>query len=212
MRNINLVGNDQNIFHCDINNLKNITKNDIDLLYVYIFDEDFDKNIIIQNINIINKIFYKNYYIFNQLYNICLDKHVELERIRVITFGTFDLFHRGHKNLLNRCKKYSTRLIIGISSDELNLKKGKVAFDNINKRIDNVKKYNVSNEIFIEESLELKNEYIKKYNANILIMGDDWKDKFNWVDVLCIYLPRTPNISSTILRNQLNFNPPNYQE
>jgi glycerol-3-phosphate cytidylyltransferase-like family protein len=58
----------------------------------------------------------------------------------------------------------------------------------------------------------LKNEYIKKYGANILIMGDDWKDKFNWVDVLCIYLPRTPNISSTLLRNQLNFRPPNYQE
>lgn len=203
MRNINLVGNEKKIFHSDVNNLSCIIKNDIDLLYVYIFDEDFDINIIEENINIINKIFYRNYNIFYQLYRTCINKNVELERIKVITFGTFDLFHRGHKNLLNRCKKYATRIVVGVSSDELNLKKGKVAFDNINKRIDNVKKQDIANEIFIEDSLELKNEYIKKYNANVLIMGDDWKDKFNWVDVLCIYLPRTPNISSTMLRNQI---------
>ena len=52
--------------------------------------------------------------------------------------------------------------------------------------------------------MELKNEYIKLYSANILIMGDDWQDKFDWVDCCVVYLPRTPNISYTILREQMN--------
>lgn len=122
----------------------------------------------------------------------------------VITFGTFDLFHIGHLNILNRCKKYGDRLIVGVSSDNLNYrKKQKHPIINQNDRMNIIKNLKCVDSVFLEESLELKREYIKKYNADILIMGDDWQGKFNHMSDICrvLYLKRTQNISSTDIIN-----------
>lgn len=131
------------------------------------------------------------------------------EDIIVITFGTYDLFHIGHENILKRAKNLGKKLIIGVSSDELNIKKNKISVNDINKRILDVSNYSEFH--FIEESLEQKDEYIKLYNANLLVMGDDWKNKFDWCSCPCMYLPRTPNISTTLLKTQINNEPNNIQ-
>jgi glycerol-3-phosphate cytidylyltransferase len=122
----------------------------------------------------------------------------------IITFGTFDLFHIGHLNILKRAKEQGDYLIVGVSSDELNKKKGKITVIPLKDRMEIVKSITYVDEVFIEDSLELKDQYIKNYGANVLVMGDDWKDKFNWVSCNVIYLERTPNISTTLIKNILN--------
>ncbi|EHX2146154.1 adenylyltransferase/cytidyltransferase family protein [Escherichia albertii] len=119
---------------------------------------------------------------------------------RVITFGTFDVFHVGHINILERASKLGDYLIVGVSSDKLNFsKKDRYPIYNEKDRMKIISSLRFVNEVFIEESLELKLEYIKKYNADLLVMGDDWTGKFDWVKSNCevIYLPRTPSISTT---------------
>lgn len=119
---------------------------------------------------------------------------------KVITFGTFDIFHIGHINILERAAEFGDYLIVGVSSDELNFsKKQRYPVYNEKERVKIISSLRVVNEVFIEESLELKLEYIKKYNANILVMGDDWEGRFDWVKPACevIYLPRTPSVSTT---------------
>lgn len=119
---------------------------------------------------------------------------------RVITFGTFDVFHVGHINIIERAAQLGDHLIVGVSSDALNFsKKNRYPIYNENDRIKILSSMRVVDEIFLEESLELKLEYIKKYNADILVMGDDWAGRFDWVKPACevIYLPRTPSISTT---------------
>jgi glycerol-3-phosphate cytidylyltransferase len=118
----------------------------------------------------------------------------------VITFGTYDLLHIGHINILNRSGEYGDKLVVGVSSDALNYKKKKkypiyTESDRMN-IINNIK---IVDEVFLEESLELKKDYILKYNADILIMGDDWEGKFDHLNNICqvIYLPRTKEISTT---------------
>lgn len=121
-----------------------------------------------------------------------------------ITFGTFDVFHFGHLRILERSRELCDKLVVGISSDELNFsKKGKLPVYNFEERARIVGALKVVDEVFKEESLELKAEYIKKFNASVLIMGDDWAGKFDWVkghcDVEVIYLPRTPSVSTTAI-------------
>ena len=118
----------------------------------------------------------------------------------VITFGTFDLLHIGHINMLNKCKKYGDKLIVGVSSDKLNYKKkNRYPIFKEEDRIEIVKNIKCVDEVFLEESLELKTDYIRKYNADIFIIGDDWKGKFDNINSVCkvIYLNRTENISTT---------------
>lgn len=118
----------------------------------------------------------------------------------VITFGTFDLLHIGHINMLNKCKKYGDKLIVGVSSDELNHeKKSRCPVFKEEDRIEIIKNIKCVDEVFLEESLELKEEYIEKYDADIFIIGDDWKGKFDHINSLCkvVYLNRTENISTT---------------
>ena len=122
---------------------------------------------------------------------------------RIITFGTFDLFHIGHLNLLRNCKEKGDYLIVGVSSDELNKLKGKETVIPLTDRIQIIQAIKYVDEVFVEDSLDEKNNYIHKYNADMLIMGDDWIDKFNWVDCEVLYLPRTPNISSSALKTVL---------
>ena len=124
----------------------------------------------------------------------------------VITFGTFDLFHIGHLNMLNKCKKYGDKLIVGVSTDNLNYsKKNRYPIISENNRIEIIKNIKVVDEVFLEESLELKEEYIKQYKADIFIIGDDWKGKFDNLNKLCkvIYLPRTKDISTTNILNDI---------
>lgn len=118
----------------------------------------------------------------------------------VITFGTFDLLHIGHINMLNRCKNYGDKLIVGVSSDKLNIrKKERSPIFKEKERIEIIKNIKCVDGVFLEESLELKEYYIRKYNADIFIIGDDWKGKFDNMNSVCkvIYLNRTENISTT---------------
>lgn len=119
---------------------------------------------------------------------------------RIITFGTFDVFHIGHINIIERAAKYGDYLIVGVSSDALNFsKKNRYPVYNENDRLKIISSMRVVNEVFVEESLEYKLDYIKKYQADVLVMGDDWQGKFDWVKDACdvVYLPRTPSISTT---------------
>lgn len=119
---------------------------------------------------------------------------------RIITFGTFDVFHVGHVNILERAASLGNHLIVGVSSDKLNFnKKGRYPIYNQEDRCRIISSLRVVNEVFIEESLEQKKEYISQYKADILVMGDDWTGRFDWVNDICdvIYLPRTPSVSTT---------------
>ena len=121
---------------------------------------------------------------------------------RIITFGTFDLFHIGHLNILERAKAHGDYLIVGISSDQLNFsKKQKYPVYSQEHRIRIISALKCVDEVFVEESLELKGSYIKKYNADVLLMGNDWEGKFDDFKSICnvVYLDRTPSISTTEL-------------
>lgn len=120
----------------------------------------------------------------------------------VITFGTFDVLHIGHIKILQRAKQFGDRLVVGISSDALNFsKKQRNPVYPEQERRDIIAALGCVDEVFIEESLELKGEYIKKFNADVLVMGNDWEGRFDEYKNLCAvtYLPRTEGISTTQL-------------
>jgi len=119
---------------------------------------------------------------------------------RVITFGTFDVFHVGHINILERAKEQGGYLVVGVSSDILNFKKkGRYPVYSQKDRLKIVSSLSFVDDVFVEESLELKPKYIQEYNADVLVMGDDWSGRFDEMKAFCdvIYLPRTPSISTT---------------
>ncbi|MGR6871622.1 adenylyltransferase/cytidyltransferase family protein [Pseudomonas sp. HK3] len=119
---------------------------------------------------------------------------------RIITFGTFDVFHVGHVNILERAKLEGDYLVVGVSSDELNFKKKKrYPIYSQQDRIKILQSLKFVDEVFVEESLELKGEYIQQFNADLLVMGDDWVGKFDDMKRFCDvkYLARTPSISTT---------------
>jgi glycerol-3-phosphate cytidylyltransferase len=128
-----------------------------------------------------------------------------MDTIKLITFGTFDLFHIGHKNIFDKCKNYAETIVVGLSSDRFTHEKKNIyPTDNFETRKNNIMSYSkFVVEVFSEEKMELKNEYIKKHNANLLLMGDDWAGHFDSMDCAVIYEKRTPDISSTMLRNNL---------
>ena len=118
----------------------------------------------------------------------------------VITFGTFDMFHIGHLRLLQRASNLGSRLVVGVSSDALNItKKGRPPIYCESDRLEIVASLKCVDQVFLEESLEKKAEYITKHKADVLVMGHDWKGKFDNLREICdvIYLPRTPSISTT---------------
>ena len=125
--------------------------------------------------------------------------------VTVITYGTFDLFHIGHLRLLQRAKALGDRLIVGVSTDEFNEKKGKKALFPYEQRAEIVANIKCVDFVIPEESWEQKVDDIKKYNVDIFVMGEDWKGKFDYLNEFCkvVYLPRTEGISSTELRNML---------
>mgnify|MGYP001473853993 CR=1 FL=1 len=119
----------------------------------------------------------------------------------IITFGTFDLFHYGHLRLLQRCLDMDglTRLVVGVSSDALNhTKKNKMPIYTEAERMAIISNMKGVDEVFLEESLEKKQEYVDAFGADVLVMGDDWEGKFDHIKgCRVIYLPRTPSISTT---------------
>lgn len=119
---------------------------------------------------------------------------------KIITFGTFDVFHVGHVRILERAAALGNHLTVGVSSDQLNNeKKGRFPIYCQDDRMEIVASLSCVNEVFVEESLELKAQYIEEHNASLLIMGDDWQGKFDSFKTICevIYVPRTPSISTT---------------
>ncbi|MDF2146465.1 adenylyltransferase/cytidyltransferase family protein [Knoellia sp. p5-6-4] len=118
----------------------------------------------------------------------------------VITFGTFDVLHVGHIRVLKRAAEFGDRLVVGVSADELNIKKkGRAPVFDQDERLEILSSLKMVDEVFLEESLEKKRDYIVEHNAQVLVMGDDWAGKFDWVSDVCevVYLPRTPSVSTT---------------
>lgn len=120
--------------------------------------------------------------------------------MRIITFGTFDVFHVGHVNILERARSLGSELYVGVSSDDLNkVKKGRYPIYSEEDRMHIVSALSCVDFVFLEESLEKKREYILNYKANVLVMGDDWAGRFDEYNDICEvkYLPRTPSVSTT---------------
>lgn len=118
----------------------------------------------------------------------------------VITFGTFDVFHAGHLNILQRARNFGDRLCVGVSSDLLNMqKKGRKPIYSERDRMQIIAGLKCVDEVFLEKSLEEKKLYIQQHEANIMVMGDDWQGRFDNFKEICqvIYLTRTPSISTT---------------
>ncbi len=124
---------------------------------------------------------------------------------KVITYGTFDLFHKGHYNILKRAKDLGDYLIVGVTSESYDLERGKLNVrDSLIKRIENVRATGLADEIIIEEYQGQKIHDIIRYQADIFVVGSDWRGKFDYLKEYCQvhYLERTKNISSTQLREQ----------
>lgn len=124
---------------------------------------------------------------------------------KVITYGTFDLFHRGHYNIIKRAKALGDYLIVGVTSESYDIERGKLNVrDSLIKRIENVRKTGLADEIIIEEYQGQKINDIIKYNIDLLVVGSDWRGKFDYLKNYCdvMYLERTKNISSTKIRSE----------
>lgn len=122
---------------------------------------------------------------------------------RVITYGTYDLLHQGHINLLRRAKELGDYLIVGVTSDSFDRGRGKLNVrNNVLERVEAVKATGYADEVIIEDYLGQKIDDIQKYDVDIFAIGSDWEGKFDYLNEYCkvVYLPRTEGISSTMLR------------
>lgn len=125
--------------------------------------------------------------------------------IKVITYGTYDLLHQGHLNLLRRAKELGDYLIVGVTSDSFDRGRGKLNVrNNVLERVEAVKATGYADEVIIEDYLGQKIDDIQKYDVDIFAIGSDWKGKFDYLNEYCkvVYLPRTEGISSTMLREE----------
>lgn len=126
---------------------------------------------------------------------------------KVITYGTYDLLHFGHVNLMRRAKKLGDYLIVGVTTDNYDRNRGKLNVQNsLMKRIEDVRALNIADEIIIEEYEGQKIDDIKKYGVDIFAIGSDWVGKFDYLNEYCdvVYLERTKGVSSTDLRSDIN--------
>lgn len=124
---------------------------------------------------------------------------------RVITYGTFDLLHYGHINLLKRAKAYGDYLIVGLSTDEFNAGKGKKAYFSYDQRKELLESLRYVDLVIPEQTWEQKRNDILLCQVDTFVMGSDWAGKFDDLSDICdvIYLPRTPEISSSKIKNDL---------
>lgn len=125
---------------------------------------------------------------------------------RVITYGTFDLLHYGHINLLRRAKQHGDYLIVALSTDEFNLLKGKKSFFDYEKRKQLLEAIRYVDLVIPEDSWEQKIDDVKTYHVDTFVMGGDWTGKFDYLKEYCdvVYLERTPEVSTTMIKEQLN--------
>ena len=125
---------------------------------------------------------------------------------KVITYGTFDVLHYGHINLLKRAKNLGDYLIVALSSDEFNKIKNKESFYTFEQRKMILEACRYVDLVIPEYSWEQKINDIKEYNADIFVMGDDWKGQFDFLKDYCevVYLPRTPDVCSTSTKQYLS--------
>ncbi|MFR7590275.1 MAG: adenylyltransferase/cytidyltransferase family protein [Longibaculum sp.] len=126
---------------------------------------------------------------------------------KVITYGTFDLFHQGHYNILKRAKELGDYLIVGVTGENYDAERGKLSVqDSLPERIENVRKTGFADQIIVEEYDGQKINDIISYGVDVLVLGLDWKGKFDHLKKYCdvVYLERTKNISSTQLRQEKN--------
>jgi len=123
----------------------------------------------------------------------------------VITYGTFDMFHIGHLNLLKRLSKMGDKLIVAVSTDEFNKKKNKKSLISYKQRKQIVEAIKYVDLVIPESSWEQKKDDIKKYNVDIFAIGKDWKGEFDFLKEDCevVYIPRTKKVSSTKLKKSL---------
>lgn len=128
---------------------------------------------------------------------------------RVITYGTYDLLHQGHINLLRRAKELGDYLIVGVTSDSFDRGRGKLNVrNNVLERVEAVKATGYADEVIIEDYLGQKIDDIQKYDVDIFAIGSDWVGRFDYLNEYCkvVYLPRTEGISSTMLREESQAN------
>ena len=125
----------------------------------------------------------------------------------VITYGTFDLLHTGHMNLLRRARKLGDRLIVGVTTDSYDQSRGKLnVMESLEERMENVRKTGLADLIIKEELEGQKIHDIRKYGADVFVIGSDWSGKFDYLREYCevVYLERTKGVSSTDLRSARN--------
>lgn len=125
---------------------------------------------------------------------------------KVITYGTFDLLHTGHINILRRAKEFGDYLIVAISADEFNALKGKKAYYTYEQRKAILEAIRYVDEVIPENNWEQKVQDVQKHDVDVFVMGDDWEGKFDFLEDHCevIYLPRTVGISTTKIKKDLN--------
>lgn len=124
---------------------------------------------------------------------------------KVITYGTYDLLHEGHVNLLRRAKALGDYLIVGVTNDNFDRERGKLNVrNNVLERVEAVKALGIADQIIIEDYVGQKIDDIQKYGVDIFTVGSDWTGHFDYLNEYCkvVYLPRTEGISSTLLRNE----------
>ncbi|HFJ9247510.1 glycerol-3-phosphate cytidylyltransferase [Bacillus anthracis] len=124
---------------------------------------------------------------------------------KVITYGTFDLLHWGHINLLKRAKGLGDYLIVAVSSDEFNKIKNKKSYHSYENRKMMLEAIRYVDEVIPERDWEQKVKDIQEHNVDVFVMGDDWKGKFDFLKSYCeiVYLPRTIGISSSKIKQEL---------
>ena len=119
--------------------------------------------------------------------------------VKVITYGTYDLLHQGHINLLRRAKELGDYLIVGVTSDSYDRGRGKLNVrNNVLERVEAVKATGYADEVIIEDYVGQKIDDIQKFDIDIFAIGSDWEGKFDYLQEYCkvVYLPRTEGISS----------------
>lgn len=129
---------------------------------------------------------------------------------RVLTYGTFDLLHHGHIRLLERAKALGDYLVVAVSTDEFNEGKGKAAYHDYATRAELVTAIRYVDEVIPENSWDQKLDDVKKYDIDVVVMGDDWadSDRFDYLKEVCelVFLPRTKGISTTEIKTDLGAN------
>ncbi|UZX31916.1 glycerol-3-phosphate cytidylyltransferase [Lactobacillus helsingborgensis] len=125
---------------------------------------------------------------------------------KIITYGTFDLLHYGHVRLLKRARELGDYLIVGLSTDEFNqLQKHKESYNTYEERKYILEAIRYVDEVIPEKDWQQKTNDVKKYGIDTFVMGNDWQGKFDFLKPYCkvVYLPRTPGISTTKIKNDL---------